>query len=375
MMLEGHFTGAALSDAYRSSDYPLYNAWLFIHGITSPLFFTVSGVIFTYLLSADIKTSFWKNPRVKKGFKRVGELLFWGYFLQINLIAMYRSFMNDIALDVSWLGAFHVLQSIALGILMLLLCYGLFRLIKVIPLWLIYVVASLVIFGFNAYLEHYIYIQKNLFNGGFIAQPKFIPLNGTSFIQNFIYGEFSEFSFVRYGGYTLMGGAIGTLIRQYNQKIISIRAGVIFIISGCVFFQFSYPVLEWIDELLYQQRWELLRVQVFNNPAFMGLGIILCILGILILFNRFVSMRQNIFLKMGQNTLPIYIVHVVILYEGIFGFGIYPRLFNHDVGPWLTALLSFSFILLFALFTSQIERLERIQDKFIQRLKNTLKWR
>jgi surface polysaccharide O-acyltransferase-like enzyme len=53
LMLEGHFTGAALADQYRSSEYWLYNVWHNLHGLTSPLFFTVTGLIFVYLLSAN----------------------------------------------------------------------------------------------------------------------------------------------------------------------------------------------------------------------------------------------------------------------------------------------------------------------------------
>lgn len=365
MMLEGHFTGATLSNDFRTSDFPLYNAWLFIHGITSPLFFTVSGIIFTYLLSADIRTSYWKNPRVKKGYKRVAELLFWGYFLQVNLLAIYKSFWYNQPLDTSWLGAFHVLQSIAVGIFLLLVLYGIFRLIKVIPLWVIYTLAGFAVFAVNGYLEHYIYIQRNLVKGGFIEQPYYIPIDAPAFIQNMLYGKFSEFSFIRYGGYTLLGGAIGTIIRHYNHKIISIRAAAVFIASGLGFFFLSFPVLQWIDELLYKQRWELLRIQVFNNPAFVGLGIILCLLGLLILVNRFINVKPNLFLKMGQNTLSIYIVHVIILYEGIFGLGIYPRLVNHNLPPIQTVLLSLGFILLFALFTFYIEKLKRFQRRML----------
>ena len=39
------------------------------------------------------------------------------------------------------------------------------------------------------------------------------------------------------------------------------------------------------------------------------------------------------FLKMGQNTFPIYVVHVIILYGGIFGFGLVPYAFNRNLDP------------------------------------------
>ena len=86
LMLEGHFTGAALSNEYRSNEYWLYSIWHNLHGLTSPLFFTVTGLIFVYLLSGNNEIAYLDNQRVKKGFKRVRELLFWGYLIQLNLL-------------------------------------------------------------------------------------------------------------------------------------------------------------------------------------------------------------------------------------------------------------------------------------------------
>jgi surface polysaccharide O-acyltransferase-like enzyme len=53
LMLEGHFTGAALGEEFRSDEFILYSIWHNIHGLTSPLFFTVTGVIFVYLLAGN----------------------------------------------------------------------------------------------------------------------------------------------------------------------------------------------------------------------------------------------------------------------------------------------------------------------------------
>ena len=112
LMLEGHFTGAALANEYRKDDYLLYKIWHNIHGLTSPLFFTVTGVIFVYLLSVNNTLSYFHNSRVKKGFKRVLELLFWGYFIQLSLWSIIQSFYYGSKFLLEWFYAFHVLQSI-----------------------------------------------------------------------------------------------------------------------------------------------------------------------------------------------------------------------------------------------------------------------
>jgi hypothetical protein len=368
MMLEGHMTGAALADEFRNDAFPVFSWWRFIHGITSPLFFTVSGVIFSYLLVSNNHLTFWENTRVKKGFRRVVQLLFWGYFLQLNLLTVFKVVYTDIEYNTEWLNSFHVLQSIATGIFMLLLLYGLYKLLRVVPLYLIYILGGVVLFTLNGYLENYIFVQKNLVAGGFIDRPQYFPHHAPAFIQNIIYGQYSEFSIVRYGGYTLFGGAIGALIKRYEYRIISISASLAFIGAGLLAIQFMYPVLEWIDGLLYEQRVELLRVQIFNEPAMAGMGIILTALGILILLNRFFTIPQNLFLKMGQNTLPIYVLHVILLYEGIFGLGLYPTFINHNLNPYQAILVSASFIALFFLVVKYIEPLEDLYRTFIRYL-------
>ena len=50
MMLQGHFVDGLLDPVYRDASNPVYQIWLYFRGITAPVFFTVSGFIFTYLL-------------------------------------------------------------------------------------------------------------------------------------------------------------------------------------------------------------------------------------------------------------------------------------------------------------------------------------
>ena len=50
LMLEGHFVDNGLMDVYQDKTYDFYNAWLFIRGFTSPIFLTITGIVFTYLL-------------------------------------------------------------------------------------------------------------------------------------------------------------------------------------------------------------------------------------------------------------------------------------------------------------------------------------
>ena len=98
LMLEGHFITLTFEDyttmiaelqSVGTSGSWIFDTWVKIRGFTAPLFFTITGVVFVFLLTKNFKeeqnTSFWKNKRVIKGLKRSGLLIFWGYFLQLNL--------------------------------------------------------------------------------------------------------------------------------------------------------------------------------------------------------------------------------------------------------------------------------------------------
>ena len=107
LMLEGHFVDDSLMEIYRDLDNPVYATWLFIRGFTAPVFLTVTGIVFVYLLLNSRAESFRSNIRIRKGYKRVVELIFWGFVLQYY--------------------AFHVLQCIGVGIFVILGLYGLYK--------------------------------------------------------------------------------------------------------------------------------------------------------------------------------------------------------------------------------------------------------
>src|SRR5512143_1782622 len=77
-MVQGHTTDVLLAGSYRSPDFPIYAAWLFMRGMTAPIFMFSAGTVFTYLFRLNHEP-FKKNPRTKKGFKRVFLLVFLGY--------------------------------------------------------------------------------------------------------------------------------------------------------------------------------------------------------------------------------------------------------------------------------------------------------
>ena len=94
MMLQGHFIDGLLDPVYRDTTNSGFNLWLYFRGITAPVFFTMSGFIFTYLL-IRMPYKGWTNPRVKKGIKRGVQLVFIGYLLRLNFLGLLKGQIYD----------------------------------------------------------------------------------------------------------------------------------------------------------------------------------------------------------------------------------------------------------------------------------------
>lgn len=376
MMLEGHFTGSALADQYRDDNNWLFSFWHNLHGLTSPLFFAVTGVVFVYLLSRNTDGSYFGNERVKKGFGRVRMLLFWGYLIQFDLITFVRDTYygfedlfkggdRGFVYHLDWFQAFHVLQSIGVGIFLLLMTFGVYKLIKKGPLYLYYLLAALIVFVFYAYLKQHIKLHEVVQGGVTIKDPAaFVPQGAPKFIQNMIYGQFSDFSFVRYSGYVLMGGMIGAIIRLYERNVRKWWFGVTFILVGLLFNVAGQMMFHELDKFT---DWIGLTAQGCfenNTTGFARMGQVAMLLGTLMLVDANFKINAPLFLKMGQTTFPVYIVHVIILYAGIIGIGLDPEpWYHHQFSPWGAISISAFFITVFVIMVKYIEPLTELYYK------------
>ena len=127
LMLEGHFIDNSLLLEARDPNNMIYAIWSFMRHFTAPIFLTVTGLIFVYLLLKERDKIISQNIRFKKGLKRIGELIIWGFIVQYN--------------------AFHVLECIAVGIFAILLIFTVYKFIKFIPLWSYFFIAAIVNFS------------------------------------------------------------------------------------------------------------------------------------------------------------------------------------------------------------------------------------
>jgi len=302
MMLQGHFVDGLLDNAFRNASHPFYTTWKYFRGITAPVFFTVSGFIFTYLLVRVPQKGF-QNPRVKKGIKRGLELLVIGYLLRLNLGGLlqgklyYAFFLVDV-----------------------LHCIGL-SLLGIIAIYLIAYSFSKYFFGI---LLLAISILLFLFEPAY-AESTFEWLPKA--IANYFTNEHgSVFTIIPWFGYAAFGGFVSLLFTKYkarkNLYPIAISTSII---VGLSLIFFSSDVFVWL--------YELTDVDLFyaissNNYLFIRLGDVLLVFAVFILLRKWLT--HSTLLKIGQSTLSIYVIHFIILYGSFTGQGLY-RYFNHSL--------------------------------------------
>jgi uncharacterized membrane protein len=320
LMLEGHFVHDSLALEWVNESLPAYRTWKFIRGFTSPTFLTVTGLVFTYLLLGNEHLKFWENMRVRKGLKRVIELLFWGYLLQYY--------------------AFHVLQCIALGIFTIIILYGVYRLVRVIPLWVYYFVAGTLLFC--SYL--------------FVGQlgTTHWPAKAPAAIQNIFHGPHSLFPITPHMAYTMFGAMLGVLLYQHKEKVKSLPVILGAFVIGFAIFYNVKPFLLWLQTFDQLQHIPFYRMDWLYEK----LGIVLVVLAVLLGLETYVLRikKENLFLKIGQNTLSIYIIHMMLLYGSVIQIGINDFL-HEKLGPVEVIPYTLAFWLIFIVFVYYIDQI------------------
>ncbi len=325
LMLEGHFVGLALAEEYRDPSSIIYNIWSSIRGFTAPLFFTVAGMIFCYLLSGETGGNFFKRQRVRKGFKRALELLFWGYVLQLSLKNFEKYIEGDFG---SWVYAFHVLQCIGIGLIALMGIAAVQDKFNKPPLAWWYVGAIFVVMAFYLWLKS-------------LPEGSHVPAGWPQIVQNTIRGPYSVFGLAPWLGFAFLGGAIGVTVRKYREHLNTTKS--------CLWFLALATLLKliWVVSVTVAPSEGIAWFTARSAQVVAFLGLL-----------RWVEVRFGIgvprLLCVGRMTFEIYIVHVIILYGGIFGFGLKIWISN-ALNPWQVTAGAVIFLTVFFWFAQAVD--------------------
>ncbi len=320
MMLQGHFIDGLLDPIFRDSNNIVFTTWKYFRGITAPVFFTVSGFIFTFLL-VRVPENGMDNPRVRKGIKRGLQLLLIGYLLRMNLFGMLTGHIYNSFYLVD------VLHCIGLSILAIIGFY-LFSTNKskgTFPLLLIG--TTLLLFLFEP-----IYKQWSF---------SFLP---DAIANYFTKANGSVFTIIPWLGYATMGGFLAMAFTRFkNHKYLYPAAISIAGSLGLLLIFYSSKGFIWLNSVTDIRLFALIEQ---NNYLFIRLGDVFVVFAIFMIFRKF--MTNATVLKVGASTLSIYVIHFIILYGSFTGLGLY-RFFNHSLTPSavIPGALAFMFVCTF----------------------------
>mgnify|MGYP001817462630 FL=1 len=317
MMLQGHFIDGLLDPVYRDPSNLTYSIWKYFRGITAPVFFTVSGFIFTYLLLRAPKQGK-DNPRLRKGIKRGLELIAIGYLLRSNLFGLLKGVIYPSFFLVDFL------HCIGIAILLLIAFYLAVPWGKTMRFGLV-----LLVFGMLLFLFEPLYKNWDL---------TFMPVALANYFTK-DYG--SVFTIIPWVGYAFTGGFMASLFYRFRQvNYLYLKSMLLFFLGGITLIWFSSPSFEWMGQ---ETGISLFQDIAINNYLFIRLGDVLLVFVVFILLRSL--MQQKVFLSIGQHTLSIYVVHFMVLYGSLTGIGLYAY-WHHTLSP-IQAIAGALFFMLF----------------------------
>ncbi len=304
MMLQGHFIDTLLAVEFRDPNTIPYAIWSYFRGITAPTFFTISGLIFTYLL-IKAKEKGLEKQRMKKGITRGFFLIGVGYLLRVPLATWLSGKFNN------YFFVIDVLQTIGLSLILIIILY--FLSVKKTHL--------------------FAFITLLLGVSIFLTEPLYRNLNVTSipiFLNNYISkANGSVFRIIPWFGYVTFGAFIATIFeKNLHKKYFKEITISVFVVLGLILIYYSSSIMAFTSKKL--------DVQLFMDAAsynylFTRLGNVFVYFALFYALENY--LKIPLILKIGQKTLSIYVIHFIIIYGSFTGIGL-KHIFGKTLNPW-----------------------------------------
>ncbi len=335
MMLQGHFVDKVLGMEYRDMSSPIFYTWYFMRGMTAPIFFTVTGIVFVFLLLRK-NVPYDHNPRVKAGLRRGIFLIFIGYVLKLGFFGLMIGKLYDHFWYVD------VLHCIGIGLLSLIGLYMLSGWLR-LPLPWVLGVAGMSVFLLDPLWDN-------------VDYSHWLPALSNYFTQD--YGSvFTPFPWI---GYTFIGGVFGWHISRKPSWYRTWWLPLGLLLLGYVIQKFS---AEGLMRLHFLTGWELPKAVAYNNYLIIPLGRVLMVISIFIGLEYLFKKFPPLLLKVGSETLTIYCAHYVVLYGTWYELNWVGRL--APLNPWATAIGALMFLSLFVGMIYYIEPIRAQWQKWV----------
>jgi uncharacterized membrane protein len=312
MMVEGHTIDVLLLNEYRSNDYLGFKLWQFTRGMTAPIFLLTAGTVFVYLLRSTA-LPFRDNPRVAKGVKRALLLFALGYLLRFPSPSIIGIFS---APDEQWRAFWTVdaLQSIGMGLLLLLFGTFLSEKLRLNDI-AVFGCGGLFFFACAPFCEQ-------------IGWNEWLPAPIAAYFYS---GRGSLFPLFPWAGYMMFGGVLGADLagagRKLEPTVLSRRLIVVGMALLALYYYAGHLKAAGYGSVYF---WA-------SNPdlALLRLGSVLLLIVPIALISARVRAVPPTLLTVGRRTLPIYVLHLMILYGSPWNPGI-NRLCDKCLPLWLS---------------------------------------
>ncbi|NBC05931.1 MAG: DUF1624 domain-containing protein [Bacteroidetes bacterium] len=326
MMLQGHFIYTLLADEYRDTASAWYNSWAFMRGMTAPIFFFASGLIFVFLLLKD-RRPFLENRRVKKGLRRAAQLILIGYLLRLCFPQLLLGHFSPDLLSVD------VLHCIGLALLSLIGLFGLSHYTRLpFPLLLLTGAGMAFFFYFDV----------------INADWSLLPLALENYLTR---ANGSAFTPVPWVGYTLLGGVLGYTLHHRPQWAFGYGLPAGLLIFGLLAHAYSS---DWLMDLYRWTGVEQFKQHAYFNFLLKRLGHVFVVTALFVWLAQAWRAVPKLLLRVGSETLLIYEVHYIVLYSSWFGIGL-SRFWAHALSPAAAIVGALLFVASFLLLIAYID--------------------
>ncbi len=337
MMLQGHFVDTMLAPEYRDPNNAIYSVWFFMRGLTAPIFFFSTGLVFIYLLMKDGRPLA-QNIRVQKGLRRGVFLIALGYLLKFNFPSLLigRVYPSFFVVD--------VLHCIGIAILLLVGSYAIHQKLRV-PMWGLLASLGLLVFFINPAAER--------------ADWSALP---TLLANYFTMARGSVFTPVPWVGYTMFGGVLGYMLHKKPTLAFTHWMPLVLAAVGLALTLYSHAMLTALIDITTGGTYKLL---LFGNYLFWRLGHVFIVVSIFMWVLQFFRYVPVLITKIGSETLTIYSVHYIILYGTWLGIGL-SQLLYRSLNPWQSFIGAVLFVSFFIFLIYKIEIVRAWLDKNLQ---------
>lgn len=331
MMIQGHTLDAVLNLEAKQTG--LYQFMHILRGLTAPAFLIASGwgLAFSICRKKNLKGL----EILKQRILRILPILLIGYFLHLPRFSLHQLLTQVSKEEIIQFFQCDILQTIGWTIIILQMILIFVKAKKIIITGSI--IGVLLILYFTPAVNNSI-TAPNFFTQ--LLTPKFGSI----------------FPLFPFSSYLIFGLLFGFLFYEVNQKIEGGRLNLLIFISGCIFFGFSF----------------LVKIEDFNL-FYLRTGLLLMLISLFLLVETKKGAILDFFVIIGQESLLIYFVHLIIVYGSVLNVkNNFVALFGNSLNTASSIFLAISLIL-FMLALGYLWHYSKIKNPVVSKvLRNCL---